>query len=322
MKNHLHFSIIIAIFLASCTTLIGTTSHNAKVADNQLPHPTTLRSIDFTRSVFAEGVVPFFTNVFNNPLYAKDFLPNNIHFHLLEFLHQGNALGKDSVYVRSVLRLFYNKLKALPYVNAYSFGELLSQLPDALERHFAIDTQQVLGSLKNIIYEIQYHAFMANFAEFKTKPETFLGNLSQQLENAAELRKLIVLLLETSIDRLIWVPSDQFETWQQVKTISHLLAILHERTIIGDLEDLNSLYVALIERYCYFLDVAGKHIDSETYQKIRLDIQKDQLPLLTLEEQQEYIETKLQRLSRCLFELESKSLACESGILIKSQPRA
>lgn len=311
MRISSFFSIMVTMFLASYT------SHNAKALDNQLPFTLLSKEQRFTRSVFSEGVIPFFTDVFNDPLYAKDFLPNNIHFHLLEFLHHGNTLGKDAIYIRSVLRLFYNKLKALPYVNSYSFAELLCQLPDALERYFVVDTERVLGSLKNIMYELQYQAFMNNFAEFKTKPETFLGDLSQQLENAAELRKLIILFLESSIDRLIWSPVDQFETWQQVKTISRLLGILHERTIIGDLEDLNSLFVALIERYCYFLDLAGDQISSETYDKIRTDIHHDDLPLLTLSEQQECIETKIQRISRCLFEQESRALACESGIILK-----
>jgi hypothetical protein len=39
-------------------------------------------------------------------------------------------------------------------------------------------------------------------------------------------------------------------------------------------------------------------------------------PLLDLEEQEDMLETKSQRLARCLFELEAKARARESGIVI------
>ena len=309
MYHKLFFSIIIACLL---------TSHNAKGRDYQHPYssadiPGT--SAYFARSVFASSIGDFLKDIFNAPAYAENFLPNNF-FHMIELLQYGNQTGKDNVYVRAVIRLFANKMKASSYINAYAFSDLLSQLPSVLDRHFAIKSETVLNSLKDIIYELQYQSFKSKFPEFKASPETFLSNLAQQIEDAAELRKLVNLFLEVCLNKLIWSPQDQFETWQNTKVIADQLACLYQRTIIADLEDLNSLCITLLERYCFFLDVAGAQIDIATYEKIKEDINTCRTPLLDLAEQEDVLETKAQRLSRCILSLEAKARARESGIVV------
>ncbi len=309
MYHRLFFSIIIACLL---------TSHNAKGRDYQHPYssadiPGT--SAYFARSVFANGIGDFLKDIFNAPAYAEDFLPNNF-FHMIELLQHGNQTHKDNVYVKAVIRLFANKMKSSSYINVYSFSDLLAQLPSLLEHHFVIKSEGVLSSLKDIIYELQYQSFKSKFPEFKSSPETFLSNLAQQIEDAAELRKLMNLFLEVCLNKLIWSPQDQFETWQTTKTIADQLAKLYQRTIIADLEDLNSLCITLLERYCFFLDVAGSQIDIATYEKIKQDITTCHTPLLDLSEQEDVLETKAQRLTRCLLSLEAKARAREQGIVI------
>lgn len=309
MFQRLFFSIIIASLL---------TSHNAKGRDYQ--HPYSTADIPgthayFARSVFAGNIGDFLKDVFNVPAYAEDFLPNNF-FHMAELLQHGNQTGKDNVYVKAVIRLFANKMKACSYINAYSFSDLLKQLPSLLERHFVIKSDNILSSLKDIIYELQYQSFKSKFPEFKSSPETFLSNLAQQIEDAAELRKLMNLFLEVCLNKVIWSPQDQFETWQTTKTIADQLAVLYQRTIISDLEDLNGLCITLLERYCFFLDVAGPQIDISTYEKIKKDIMICRTPLLDLSEQEDVLETKAERLTRCLISLEAKARAREQGIVV------
>ena len=72
-------------------------------------------------------------------------MPNNLH-HMAEFLRNGNKTGKDAVYVRAVVRLFANKLKAASYVNAYAFSDLLAELPELLAPHFSIKADGILGA--------------------------------------------------------------------------------------------------------------------------------------------------------------------------------
>jgi len=294
------------------------TSHSAKAQDYQLP----FSSADipgtnayFARSVFANGISGFLKDVFNEPAYGLEFLPNNF-YHMIELLHHGNQTGKDKLYVKSVIRLFGNKMKQSGYINTHAFSELLAQLPSLLEQHFTIKSETALNSLKDIIYELQYQSFKTQFPEFKASPETFLNSLSAQIEDAVELRKLMNVFLEVCLNKLIWSPEDQFETWNTTKTIADQLGMLYQRTIITDLEDLNSLCITLLERYCFFLDVASAHIDITTYQKIKDDLNSCRTILLDLAEQEDVLETKSQRLMRCLVSLEAKARARESGMVI------
>jgi len=308
MNTHLLTIIIVATLL---------TSHSGKAQDYQLPYtkadiPGT--TAFFSRSVFSNGIGSFFDS-FNMPAYALDFLPNNFS-HMLEFLYQGNKTGKDKLYVKSVLRLFSNKIKSGPYINAYTFSSMLEQLPALLEQHFVIKTDKALDSLKDIIYAIQYQSFKEQFPEFKANPESFLSDLSTQIEDAAELRKIMAVFLEVSLSKLIWSPTDQIETWHNTKAIADQLAILYKRTIIADLEDLNSLCITLLERYCFFLDIAGSQIDAATFEKIRDDISRCRTPLLDLEEQESLLETKINRFTRCIIELEAKARAREQGMVL------
>ncbi len=309
MFIRLLYSIIIAILL---------TSHSAKAQDYQLPCvsgdiPGT--PAYFSRSVFSVGINSFLKDIFNTPSYIQDFLPNNF-FHMIEFLHHGNHTGKDSLYVKSVIRLFSNKAKASTYINAYAMSDLLAQLPALLEQHFIISVDKSFDSLKDIIYEIQYQTFSQNFPEFKADHETFLKSLSQQIENAAELRKLITIFLEVSLSKLVWNPQDQFDTWQTTKLIADQLTALHRRTIITDLEDLNSLFITLLERYCFFLDLTSDHLAISTFEKIKEDIHIYPTSLLALAEQEQSLETKMQRFTRCLADLEAKARAREAGLIV------
>ena len=293
------------------------TSHSVKAEEYQLPFsradiPGTYEF--FARPIFSCGTKAFITDIFNHPSYVDSFLPNNLR-HLAEFLRNGNQTGKDAVYVRAVIRLFANKLKASSYINAYAFSDLLAELPELLTPHFVIKTDNMLGSLKDIIFEIQYHAFKEQFPEFKANPETFLSNLAQQIEEAAELRRVMAVFLEICLSRLIWSPDDQFNTWLMTKAIADQLTTLYEKTIVTDVEDLNSLCITLLERYCLFLDIAGAHIDVATFEKIQQDVNICRTPLLDLDEQEALLETKAQRFSRCLIELEAKARARASGLV-------
>lgn len=294
-------------------------SHKAKAQDYQLSTLPTQAATNYahlSRSVFSCGIAPFLKESFNSPAYAQDFLPYNF-LHMLELLEYGNKNNKDTLYIKSVLRLFSNKIKACSYIDATdALPELLAQLPALLEPHFVVNADQVFTSLKDIIYHIQYQHFKDMFPQFKINPESFLENLATHIENAAELRRLMQVFLEISLSKLIWHPEDQFKTWHNVKTIADQLAALYKKTIITDQEDLNSLYITLLERYCYFLEITAPCISIQTFEQIRQDMHTNYTPLLDLEEQEDMLETKAQRLTRCLLELEAKARARESGIVL------
>lgn len=306
--KHLHKTILVCLII----------SHSSKAQDYQLPYDQTQKNTpaaSYARSVFSSGIGDYLKNTFNAPGYVQDFLPNNF-FHFTELLQHGNQTGKNKTYFKSVMRLFSNKIKAASYLNAYAFGDLLAQLPNLLEVPFAVNKERAFESLKDVIYELQYQHFKANFPLFKSSPETFLEALSQEIEDASELRKLTMIFFEITLHKLIWSPEDNIETWFNVKRIADQLTHLHQKTIILDRDDLNSLFITLLERYCMFLDIAGSSMPITTFERIKEDIATHHINFLELEEQEELIETKMQRFTRCLAEIEAKARAYTQGMII------
>ena len=296
-----------AIYLLTLVISALSLSNRAKAEDYQLPY-----SVSFAESVFSGGINHFLKNVFSNPLYAQDFFPNNPE-HINELLAK---TGKDKKYVKSIFYLFSNKMKACSYINAYSFSHMLSQMSILLEPSMAIEASRSVESLKDIIFEMQYHTFKTQFPEFKLNPESFLTNLSQEIADAAELRKVFTVFLEISLNKLIWNPEDQFESWQNTKIITDYLVELYRKNMLMTIEDLNSLFITLLERYCFFLDIAGTRLEVATFEKIKDDIHNNYTPLLDLEEQEQYIESKMQRFMRCIMEQEAKARAKELGLVV------
>lgn len=282
-------------------------SHSSKAQDYQLA------TQPLFRSVFSSGISNYLQVTYNDPLYSHN---NSIFFHTIELLQHGNKTEKNKTYFKSVLRLITNKLKSAPYINAYAFFEMLAQMPTVLEAPFAINKERGFGSLKDIIYELQYQQFKTNFPLFKSSPDTFLEALSAEIEDASELRTLMLIFLETSMSKLVWSPEDNLETWICTKNIADQLALMASKSIIANLDDLNSLYITLLERYCFFLDLAGTTMDVATFDKIKADIAANRINFLELEEQEELIETKMQRFTRCLAEVEAKARAYEQGMLV------
>lgn len=314
--NRLFSSIIIALLIIS---------HKAKGEDYQLSFANSDElgnAINLYQSVFTHDVGYFLKNIFNAPAYAQNFLPQNF-FHLMELLEFCNAANKDPIHVKSILRLFTNKMKATAYIHPSALGRLLETLPATLEPYFIIPTDRMVISLKDLIYSLQYQTLQTNFPEFKTNPEIFLESLSEQIENAVELRKLIFVFLEIALNKLVWNIEDQEQTWYQAKSLAEQLGILYKSTIISDIEDLNSLCITIIERYCYLLELLYANISTDTLEKIKNDVVSGGTLLLDLEESEDVLETKSQRLASCidsLIALKVRELAREkareAGIVI------
>lgn len=269
----------------------------------------------FLQPVFSSGISRYLKDVFNAPDYVQDFLPNNF-AHLIELMQHAKDTDKPKLYIKSVLRLFINRMKSSSYINAYAFHDLMMPMPGLLKDYFAVNADRAFDSLKDVINEMLLSSFVAKFPEFKANPGTFLESLSQDIEDAAELRKLLMLFLELSINKLVWNPQEYEHTWGNVKTIAEQIEKLHKNNMITDHDDVNSLYISLIERYCFFLDLTQSQLPASFYQKIKDDISSHTYGFLTMEEQERYIETKMERFTRVLMTGEAKALGREKGLLI------
>lgn len=275
------------------------------------------------------GIQNFLRHTFSHPLYSQEVLAHDFS-HLIQFLQHGKRMGQKRTYCKSVLRLFTNKLKSTPFVNAYAFHNMLKDLPEMLNSYFIIFKLADINPAKLVVHEVSMNHFANQFSLFKDNPNLFFNDLSQHIIDALnsnyqiseeisieELRKTILILLEIGLSKLVWTPEDTIETWELCKKISDQLSVLMETNIICDPDDLNDLFITLVERYCYFLEITGADLPVEFFEKIKQIIASESLLFLDMEEQEQSIETKAERLIRTLKESEAKARARQAGIIVK-----
>jgi len=276
-----------------------------------------------------EGIRNFLQDVYNRRDYV-DVLPNNM-THLLQFLEHGKKTHQTRGYAKSVIKLFSNKIKAVQYINAYTFSLMLSEFPDLLGEHFLHKRESALDKHKDTINSILYSTFLSKYDYFKKNPQEFFDSLSMEILNTIEndlpiihediscdeLRQAIVRFLEIALGKLIWNPEEHEKIWESVKTISKQLESLMECNIINDANDLDDLYWSLIHRFCFFLEIASPELPVEFYEKMKNDLATQQLLLLELEEQEELIETKGNYLMQAILQGQAKKQAAEMGIVLR-----
>jgi hypothetical protein len=311
--------------------------HNVKTEDNQyiidtIPEKYLCESdkilesfclpLKFTRS----GIRCFLQHTFSRKEYAEDFLPHNF-CHLIEFLEYGNQNNQNNVYIQSTIRLFSNKVKACQYISADAFLNVIERFPALLKNHFVKKPTSLLTDAKNAIKRMLYTAFLSKFSFFKNDPDSFFDDLSGDIAEALHnssfvqthidlelLRQGVIKFLEITLNKVIWTPLDQDDVWTSVKAISLKLEDLAHQDIINQ-DELDDLFQSLVERFIHFLDLAGAELSLNVIKIINQDIDEKTLLFLNLEEQEEFISPKAERLLKALEKTETKILARTQGII-------
>ncbi len=280
------------------------------------------RPVKFTRS----GMRCFLKHNFSRREYAEEFLPHNF-CHFIEFLEFGKDSNQNNMYIQSTIRLFSNKVKACNYVCADAVDNLLERLPNLLKNYFVKKPASLFTEAKNSIKRILYSMFLSKFSFFKQDPDHFFDELSsdimETLGNSSfvqmhvdreQLRQNVIRFLEITLNKAIWTPLDQEEVWISVKNISVKLEELVEYDIINQ-DELDDLFQSLLERFIHFLDLAGADLAPEVVTMIEEDIDSDKLLFLQMEEQEEYMQPKADRLRKALKEVKARIIARQQGIL-------
>ena len=268
---------------------------------------TFLDKITFTQ----QGVKTFFEQSFNQKDYGKVFLPHNFS-HIEQFLLYGKQTEQKYDFYEGVFRLFTQKFKSAPYVDSESCATFLENNKEFFARLFP-EEQPLWHNIKKILWD----SFCKKFSFFKSDPSTFLENVAQELDthitrstiDPERLRSAFIRLLNTTIDKIAWVADDQYQTWTVFRSIGNSITYLHEQGALPNEQDCNELYWALIERYCYFLELNGSKLKQETCAMIKQDLLTGKLPWLTTKEQEYGVITKAERIAQALLETEVKILA-------------
>ncbi|MGB8467793.1 MAG: hypothetical protein WCE21_02225 [Candidatus Babeliales bacterium] len=272
------------------------------------------------------GVQEFLQHTFSRTEYAQEFLPHTFS-HMLEFLQFGKDSHQNSVYVTSTIRLFGNKLKMCSYISESAFNDLLERLPTLLEAHLVKTPLSLVTEARNTLKRLMYNTFLSKFSFFKEDPDTFFEDLSgelleglnrtQYIQNSVDkeqLRQQLIRFLELALNKVMWSPQEP-DVWTSVKATSEYLHTLMDCAIINR-DDLDDLYQSLIARFIYFLDLVGSELSLEVIQAIKADIGENRLLLLTMEEQEEFIEAKAERLLKAVERAETRVIAYQETGLV------
>lgn len=263
--------------------------------------------------------------------------------------------NQDIPYVNAYA--FSDMVAQLPPILKDTFSthkkELRGALHGAIKQslHDLLHEQAAMRKRNNPTKDILYDAIYLQFSELKRDPEAFFDQLSDtiatallddsvestaeafshkisaaveqaysldaELINIEKLRQTIVRFLEVTMNQIIWSPRDGVGVWSSVKQIANNLHDLLDADIFDDPDDLNDLYWSLMHRFCFFLDLHGAGMPIDVYEAIQSDLNANSIALLTLEEQEEFMETKANRLSRVVAENVAKIKAQQHGLVPK-----
>ncbi len=315
MKSKYNFLYGVSLF-SSC--LLASLSMHAAHTLNSEKLEIFTRPVVFNRA----GLEIFFAEQFNNPVYVEHILPS--HFgHLAHFLHFGKSLADPYDFVMTVFDIFHMRLKGTHWVNALSLSLLLEQLPFYLH-DICISREQ--ERLEETIKDILYRRFIARFSKFAQNPmdginsfDTFLQTIDEFIDPTAseishlinqgrqkkpvlELQTLVSRFVESALEKVIWNPQTQHDSWDSVCILAEQINILHASGIINSQKTVNHLYWTLLYRYEYFLRSAKEILNQDVFDYIKNDLAMNDREWLVLAESEEFLTSKKEYLKYVLWE--------------------
>lgn len=255
----------------------------------------------------------FFQEIIAHPAYVNEFLADNW-IHIIQILESAKKQKLPAVYYQSIFNLFTNILKKAEYIQPAAVAELLERLPDLLSHLNKSTSAQSCTSFKDIINELFISSLKNEFTLFQHQPTLFVDKVSKQAQENIEWRTALLSLLEVALSKLIWAPKEQIKTWQSTKQLGEQLTKLCESEIILNGTHLNNLFITLVERYNYFLELTFDQLDPDFYKSLKDELSNNPPLMVSLAEEEIFLETKTNRLQRTLYSCEAKFLAREAGI--------
>ncbi len=302
------FSFNFVVSKAKLTSKVDEYSNVSSVASKQEADLINFfyRPIDFNQ----DGISYYFKYVYNHPEYIH-YLPYNLS-HMIQFLEYGTKAGQAEAFAASVVKLFMQKIKATPYVDAESFVEFLPRFSTAIKPYLEKKEATFLQDMQNVLKERLTNVFAKYFSYFQKNPDGFMTALAEQIAKQTnhqytaqhieieQLKKDILRFIEICANKLVWSSKDDLQVWYTCNKLAQESQQCLDQNVITNQEAHDDICWSLIHRFCYFVELAAPTLSKEFYDQVLEDLKTKPLVLTALEEQEDAITTKRAHLAACI----------------------
>ncbi|MBI2344806.1 hypothetical protein HYV10_01900 [Candidatus Dependentiae bacterium] len=256
------------------------------------------KPVEFT----PEGIAYYFKYIYNHPEYIN-YLPYNFS-HMIQFLQYGIESGQNEAYAASVIKMFLQKVKAAPYIEAESFVNFMAEFPKVIKPYLEKKQADFLSEMQIVLKNKLSEMFARYFNVFQKNPDTFMSSLAEQIAKQTsqsvtqqhieveQIKKDVQRFFEICANKLIWSSRDDIQTWYCCNRLAHECQICLENSVLCDANALDDMCWSIIHRYCYFVDLSKDTLSKDFYAQVLHDLQTKPLLLTTLEEQEQLMISK------------------------------
>lgn len=256
------------------------------------------RPIDFS----TDGISHYFKYVYNHPEYTN-YLPYNLS-HMIQFLDHGTQSGQSEVFAASVIKLFMQKIKATPYVDAESFVEFLPKFAQVMQPYLDKKEASFLQEVQVVLKDRLVNVFTKYFSYFQKNPDAFMTSLSEQLAKQTnqlcttqhveveQLKKDVLRFIEICANKLIWSSKDDAQVWLTCNKLAYETQQCLEKKVLTNQDSFDDVCWSLVHRFCYFLELSASTLSRDFYDSVLNDLKTKPLVLTSAEEQEDLMISK------------------------------
>lgn len=256
------------------------------------------KPIDFT----PDGIAYYFKYVYNHPEYIH-YLPYNLS-HMIQFLEYGTKSGQSEAFAASVIKMFLQKIKAVPYVEAEAMAEFVPKFTQAMKPYLEKKELNMLKEVQVVLKEKLSQIFSKYFSYFQKNPDEFMTSLSEQIARQTnqtvtqqhieveQLKKDVLRFLELCANKLVWSSKDDVQVWYTCNRLAHECQICLDQKVLCNPDALDDICWSFIHRFCYFVELSHDALSKDFFAQVLHDVQTKKLTLCALEEQEDLMTTK------------------------------
>lgn len=308
-KDNMFQILILSFFVLHVSTVLPKQKSNVKIQTVQpVVEQVSRQEVDLVNFFYrpidfsTDGISHYFMYVYNHPEYTN-YLPYNLS-HMIQFLDHGIQVGQSEAFAASVVKLFMQKIKATPYVDAESFVEFLPKFAQAIQPYLEKKEATFLQEVQTVLKDRLVTVFTKYFSYFQKSPDAFMTSLSEQLAKQTnqlctmqhveveQLKKDILRFIELCANKLVWSSRDDVQVWFVCNKIAYEAQQCLEKKIITNEDSFDDICWSLVHRFCYFLELSAPTLSKDFYEHVLNDLKTKPLVLTSAQEQEDLMTTK------------------------------